>query len=72
MALQFLEPQAGDDSAPKWRNSTAQANGLGLDYPAIAPSPERAGYRWTRIQLPVMIGTYEIEKDCSAPSGLGG
>ena len=59
-------------SAPKGRNNEAQANGLGLDYPPIfTPSPERAGYCRTRTALPTASGACGIEKDCSAPSGLG-
>jgi hypothetical protein len=27
---------------------------------------------WTRTELPTTSGTFGIEKDCSAPSGLGG
>ena len=33
----MIQPQRGDDLAPKGRNNEAQANGLGLDYPPILP-----------------------------------
>jgi hypothetical protein len=59
-------------SAPKGRNNEAQAEGLGLDYPKILPPALRGRNRSSPISgSPTTSGTCGIEKDCSAPSGLG-
>ena len=58
--------------APKGRNNEAQAEGLGLDYPQILPPALKGRNTSSPIpELPTTSGTCGIEKDCSAPSGLG-
>jgi hypothetical protein len=58
------QPQRGAITKPR---PTAGFR-LHRDFP---PGPERAGYCWTRTELPTTSGTCGIEQDCSAPSGLG-